>query len=148
FRGPSRHSFEWSFAISVLAAYGWDSVTKYVGPKTYNIRIYKVSILSSITLATTIVAGYLWVKSTAIRNVFTDGDVSSRETSYLIWKAAFTSLSLIGLWFSLRVTPPKIRTVGLCAWVMVACFFEPYINQTRWWGRYTLTSDRMTRISP
>jgi hypothetical protein len=148
FRGPSRHSFEWTFAISIIAAYGWDFVTKYVEPKTNNTRTYKVITLSSITLVVIVLVGYWWVKDTPIRNVFTDGDISPRESSYLIWKAAFTSLSLIGLWFSLRVTPPKIRTIGLCAWITVACFFEPYINQTRWWGRYTLTADRMTRISP
>jgi hypothetical protein len=148
FRGPSRYSFEWTLAVSILAAYGWDSVTKYVEPKTKDIRIYRVIIVGSITLAATIVVGFLWVKNTPIRNVFTDGAISSREISYLIWKATFTSLSLIGLWFSLRITPPKLRMIGLCAWITVACFFEPYINQSRWWGRYTLTADRMTRISP
>jgi hypothetical protein len=27
FRYPSRHAYEWSFALSVLAAYGWDALT-------------------------------------------------------------------------------------------------------------------------
>jgi hypothetical protein len=148
FRGPSRLSFEWTFALSILSAYGWDAVTNHVKPKTNNIRIDRVIIVSSVILVAAIAAGFLWIKSTPIRNVFTDVGVSSRETSYLIWKAAFTFLSLIGLWFSLRVAPPKLRAIGLCAWIIVACFFEPYINQARWWGRYTLTADRMTRISP
>ena len=26
FRGPSRHSFEWTLALSILAAYGWDAL--------------------------------------------------------------------------------------------------------------------------
>src|SRR5262245_57890284 len=148
FRGASRHSFEWTFAISIIAAYGWDSVTRYVESKANNIRAYKVITLSSITLVATVVVGYWWVKNTPIRTVFTDGDTSPREISYIIWKTVFTSMSLVGLWFSLRITPPKLRTIGLFAWIAVACFFEPYINQTRWWGRYTLTADRMTRISP
>jgi hypothetical protein len=148
FRGPSRHSFEWSFALSVLAAYGWDAVTSYVKPRRDNVRINTALITSIATLILTIIVGYLWVKSTPIRNVYTDGDVSIPESRYLMWKAAFTSLSLVGLWFSLRVTPLNHRTIGLCAWIAVACFFEPYLGQVRWWGKYTLTADRMTRISP
>jgi len=148
FRGPSRHSFEWSFAVSILAAYGWDAVTSYVKPGQENVRVDKTQIASVAVLILTIIAGFLWVMYTPIRNVYTDGDVSIPESRYLMWKAAFTSLSLIALWFSLRVAPPRLRTVGLCAWVIVACFFEPYINHARWWGKYTLTADRMTRISP
>jgi hypothetical protein len=148
FRGPSRHSFEWTFALSVLAAYGWDAVTSYVKPRRENVRINTELITSIAILILTIIVGCLWVKGAPIRNVYTDGDVSIPESRYLMWKAAFTSLSLIGLWFSLRVTPLKHRTIGLCAWIAVACFFEPYICQARWWGKYTLTADRMTRISP
>ncbi len=148
FRGPSRHSFEWTFALSVLAAYGWDAVTSYVKPRRENVRVNTALITSIATLILTIIVGCLWVNGAPIRNVYTDGDVSIPESRYLMWKAAFTSLSLIGLWFSLRVTPLKHRTIGLCAWIAVACFFEPYIGQARWWGKYTLTADRMTRISP
>jgi hypothetical protein len=148
FRGPSRHSFEWSFAVSILAAYGWDVLTSYVKPKQENVRVDTRLITSVAILILTIVAGCLWVKFTPIRNVYTDGDLSIPESRYLMWKAAFTLLSLIGLWFTLRFAPPKFRTIGLCMWMAVACFFEPYINQTRWWGKYTLTADRMTRISP
>jgi len=148
FRGPSRHSFEWSFALSVLAAYGWDALTSYVKPKQKNVRVDTTLIASVAVLLLTIIVGCLWVKAIPIRHVHTDGDVSILESRYLIWKAAFASLSLIGLWLSLRVAPPTLRTVGLCAWIAVACFFEPYIGQVRWWGKYTLTADRMTRISP
>jgi len=148
FRGPSRHSFEWSFALSVLAAYGWDALTSYVKPKQKNVRVDRTLIASVAVLILTIIVGCLWVKAIPIRHVHTDGDVSILESRYLMWKAAFTSLSLIGLWLSLRVAPPTLRTVGLCAWIAVACFFEPYVGQVRWWGKYTLTADRMTRISP
>ena len=148
FRGPSRHSFEWTFAISILAAYGWDALTLYVKPKQENVRVNTTLIASVAILILTIIVGCLWVKNTSIRNVYTDGDVSIPESRYLMWKAVFTFLSLIGLWFSLRITHLKFRMISLCAWIMVACFFEPYISQARWWGKYTLTADRMTRVSP
>jgi hypothetical protein len=148
FRGPSRLSFGWTFALSVLAAYGWDTVASYVNPIQKNIRVDKALITSLAILIVTIIVGYFWVSETPIRIVNTDIDVSIPERRYLMWKASFTSLSLFGLWFSLRVAPSKLRTVGLCAWITVACFFDPYINQTRWWGKYTLSADRMTRISP
>ena len=148
FRGPSRHSFEWTFALSVLAAYGWDALTLYVKPKQENLRVDTTLKAGAAVLILTIIVGCLWAKYTPIRNVHTDGAVSIPEIRYLMWKAVFTSLSLIGLWFSLRVAPPRLRTIGLCGWITVACFFEPYINHARWWGKYTLTADRMTRISP
>jgi Bacterial membrane protein YfhO len=148
FRGPSRHSFEWTFALSVLAAYGWDMVTSYVNPRRENVRLNIALITSIAILVLTIIVGCLWVSSTPIRNFRMDGDITIPLSRYLVWKAVFTSLSLIGLWFSLRVAPPRLRTVGLCAWIAVASFFEPYIDQARWWGKYTLTADRMTRISP
>jgi hypothetical protein len=148
FRGPSRHSFEWTFALSVLAAYGWDAVTAYVRPKREGVRLNTTLIISLATIILTIIVGCLWVNGTPIRNFRTDGDITIPESRYFVWKAAFTSLLLIGLWFSMRVAPPRLRTIGLCAWIAVACFFEPYIDQSRWWGKYTLTADRMTRSSP
>src|SRR6266536_6089645 len=148
FRGPSRLSFIWSLALSVLAAYGLDALASYVKPKKDNVRVDKTLITSVAVLILTIIVGCLWVNNTPIRHVHTDLDVSIMEDHYLKWKAAFTCLSLIGLLFSLRIAPPKLRTIGLCAWITVACFFEPYVGQVRWWGKYTLTADRMTRISP
>jgi Bacterial membrane protein YfhO len=148
FRGPSRHSFEWTFALSVLAAYGWDMIASYVNPRRENVRLNTALITSITILILTIIVGCLWVIGTPIRNFRMDGDITIPQSRYFVWKAIFTSLSLIGLWFSLRVAPPRLRIVGLCAWIAVASFFEPYIDQARWWGKYTLTADRMTRISP
>lgn len=146
FRGASRHSFEWTFALGVLAAYGWDATANYL--KSDNARAYRTFTVSASILVATAIVGFLWVKDTPIRNVFTDGDVSARETRYLIWKALFTSLACVGILLCMRIGPTKFRAIGMCLWIFAACFFEPYINQTRWWGKYTLTADRMTRISP
>src|SRR5262245_22436125 len=148
FRGPSRHSFEWTFALSVLAAYGWDALTTYVKTKQEEDRVDRALITSVAVLILTIIVGCLWVKYIPIRNVYTDWDVSISESRYLMWKAAFTFLSLIGLWFSLRIAPPTLRTIGLCVWIIVVCFFEPYVCHGRWCGRCRLTADRVTRISP
>jgi hypothetical protein len=148
FRGAARHSFEWTFALGVLAAYGWDATANYLKPKLDNARAYRTFIVSASILVATAIVGFLWVKYTPFRNVFTDGDVSARETRYLIWKALFTSLACVGILLCMRIGPTRFRAIGLCLWIFVACFFEPYINQTRWWGKYTLTADRMTRISP
>src|SRR5262245_43772301 len=53
FRGPSRHSFEWTFALSVLAAYGWDAVTSYVRPRREDFRLNAALITSVATLIIT-----------------------------------------------------------------------------------------------
>jgi hypothetical protein len=148
FRGAARHSFEWTFALGVLAAYGWDATANYLKTKSDNTRAYRAFVAPASIFVATVIVGFLWVKDTPLRNVFTDGDVSSREAHYLIWKALFTSLACAGIPLCMRIGPTTLRTAGLCLWIFVACFFEPYINQTRWWGKYTLTADRMTRISP
>jgi hypothetical protein len=148
FRGAARHSFEWTFALGILAAYGWDAIANYLKPGPNNTRVYRMFIVSASLLVATAIFGFLWVKDTPIRNVFADGDVSTREAHYLIWKALFTSLACVGILLCMRIGPTNLRATGLCLWIFVACFFEPYINQTRWWGKYTLTADRMTRISP
>jgi len=148
FRGAARHSFEWTFALAILTAYGWDATANYLKPKLDDNRVHRAFILSASILVVTTTAGFLWVKDTPIRDVFTDGNVSTRENRYLLWKVLFTSLACLGISLCMRIGPTKLRTIGLCIWIFVACFFEPYINQTKWWGKYTLTADRMTRISP
>ena len=148
FRGAARHSFEWTFALGILAAYGWDATANYLKPKLDNTRAYWTFTVSVSILVVTAMVGFLWAKNTPIRDVFSDGHVSAREAQYLIWKALFTSLACVGILLYMRIAPGKLRAIGLCLWIFVACFVEPYINQTRWWGKYTLTADRMTRISP
>ena len=61
FRGPSRHSFEWTFALSVLAAYGWDALSslQWRIPSWFSDKWRSVS--AGFLIFASAVIGFLWI---------------------------------------------------------------------------------------
>ncbi len=130
FRGASRHSFEWTFALSILAAYGWDAVTLKlrgrVATSESKLRLLFTALLLLISCCVG-VAWWHWAKGRFGR--------LDTETAYLAWKFTFTVavLSLLWLVWRLAVSPAK-KWLTLLA-VALSCFVEPYILYSRWWGQ-------------
>src|SRR5205085_4168606 len=94
FRVPSRHTFEWTFAVSVLAAYGWDAAAlslrrrRAIQPRTRTGTLYAALLL----LAAAIAVGALWWLKAQTLQPNVSGPLK-HTTIYQLWKGAFVLLT-------------------------------------------------------
>ncbi|MGH9769642.1 MAG: YfhO family protein, partial [Blastocatellia bacterium] len=152
FRAPSRHAYEWSFAISALAAYGWDGLKaawRPSSPMWQSLRFRSFPIASTALLIFAGMIGIAWRLATADNParalLLKTGDA---ETAYVIWKLIFTLLLIIGGLLALNVHSAKLRAGLFLSAVFLVCLVEPYILMSRWWGRFPVPMSRPSAISP
>jgi hypothetical protein len=167
FRVPSRFSFVWTFAASVLAAYGWDALAGYalermsiVGARTSSSRrdvvtFYVVAIIAAL-------AGFRWWRQT--RNfALTDLDAATGVprawvegfwyaglpiSTYLSWKLAFTILTLLLVLLGWKLEASRACRFALTVAVLLVCFVEPFIVVSNWWQPFAKSRARFTAASP
>ncbi|HEX8069128.1 MAG TPA: YfhO family protein [Pyrinomonadaceae bacterium] len=159
FRVPSRHAFEWTFAVAVLAAYGWDALAARLAARAdSHLTDGRAFVLSLVLLALAVVCGALWWARTGaaaglalhplagVPRAWLEGRwyAGPSVPAYLIWKAACNALVLAALWCAWRVRARRRRAGLLLACVVAGCFVEPYILVTRWWGTFAKTEARLT----
>jgi hypothetical protein len=112
FRYPSRHTFEWSFSVAMLAARGFDALTVAHAPRV--LRWHMLSLRAFGSRARGLAVGWLLVASCALTGFLWWRDAMRRtpqpltgldmglipaqpEASYLVWKLAFTLLAALAL---------------------------------------------------
>ena len=156
FRYPSRHAFEWTFAISLLAAYGWDALSDALARKRA---------LPARTHTRTIVVGWLLFAASLLLALFWWRDARARprasnfgldsglipslpEHHYLLWKLAFTIVITLLVWCALKITMTRGRDVLLVCAVALACFVEPRIFCAHVWFPYARTSEQFSNVPP
>jgi len=152
FRVPSRHTFEWTFALAVLAAYGWDALGRWLGEPRRPLRGRRLAVESAVIifLFTTGVAisFYWWTAMQAKPQVGTIWYTSLPESAFLTWKAAFTACVFLLIWRSWRLGAGRLREGFLMAAIALACFVEPAIGFSRWIGELLLTAERFSVTAP
>ncbi len=149
FRGPSRHTFELTFALGMLGAYGWDAVSEMTKSRMRTGRNKNLMLIASaVILVVSVVVGARWILATPKPVADGSVDLHRAETNYLFWKAAFCLLTLLAIWLFSRITAGRARTGLLTAMVLVIAFTEPYIICSRWWAFAGLPESRLTHISP
>ncbi|MGA9995727.1 MAG: YfhO family protein [Pyrinomonadaceae bacterium] len=147
FRGAARHAFEWTFAISMLAAYGWDFVVKRVSREEKSADgLPRRGIFQSLAaLSLGLVVALLWWK--AMKRVPGPTALIKSELSergFLIWKLCFTSLVFLAIWLSLKLSARRVRMgVAACA-IALACFIEPFMLVSGWWWPLAKPASRVT----
>jgi hypothetical protein len=143
FKVPSRHAFEWTFALAMMAAYGWDMIsnqlsvgTKKSLPHRQNVRL----LIGWLGLLSAAVAAVMWWFS----NHKITGNIAEPQlfNQYLRWKTLFTLLILIAFWQALRLIAVPRRSMLLAAAIALACFFEPALAASYWWWPKAKTADR------
>lgn len=131
FRVPSRHSFEWTFAVSVMAAYGWDFVGDWLRRRWKNLSV-KTGLLNFANplfwLLLSLAIGIGWRMSIDPLKPIPDPNLEILNPVYLQWKTAFVLASLIGLWSVWRLSNERWRESLLLITAAVVCFFEPFIT--------------------
>ncbi|MBS1788291.1 MAG: YfhO family protein [Acidobacteria bacterium] len=146
FRAPSRHAFEWTFALAILAAYGWDQVAKRIPP----IETQVVSLALGATLMiATLAIGYGWWAATGKPPIPGAAlqHTGLSEQGWLLWKAAFSVITLITALWNLRIANPRWRGALLILTITAACFVEPYILMQRWWFGFAKPASYFTQLS-
>jgi hypothetical protein len=152
FRVPSRHTFEWTFALAILAAYGWDALDAWLGERRQSSGGRRLAVESAaivLLIAGGVVTGfYWWTAAQAKPQVGTIAYTSLPESTFLLWKAAFTACTLLLLWRSRRLAAGRVREGLLMAAIALVCFVEPAIGFSRWIGDLLLTAERFSVVSP
>ncbi|PWT89452.1 MAG: hypothetical protein C5B55_11370 [Blastocatellia bacterium] len=153
FRVPSRHAFEWTFALSILAAFGWDSVRlKFVGSKNHT-KTWG-AVIPAVLFMLTIGVGYVWLRATT--NAQTMAGVDSVGTwysglsvkTYLAWKLIWFVLVLVCVVSVLNLKQQVLRGTLLFAVVVMTCLTEPYILMRNWWSNLAKTPERVKSAAP
>ncbi|HEX8072000.1 MAG TPA: hypothetical protein VF546_18775 [Pyrinomonadaceae bacterium] len=162
FRVPSRHAFEWTLALAVLAAYGWDATAAYFrarrraadeaggstthGRGGHNFRLAVALLLFAVGC----VVAALWWRATSAPPVPNPSIYTGLpEAYYWLWKLAFNVVvcALAFLCFTLRAA--RVRNALLGATIMLACFAEPAAVVSCWWGRLlSLSAARLQLVAP
>ena len=145
FRVPSRHTFEWTFAVGVLAAYGWDAVAPVLR-KQREARAYSRTLALYVTLVllalSVIAGGFWWLKAWTLHA----DSLRHAATVYWIWKGAFVLVCIGALWHASLIRQPRWRYGMLLATVLVLCYVEPSILIERFWGGFS--KERFAAVSP
>jgi hypothetical protein len=147
FRVPSRHTFEWTFAVAVLAAYGWDIVGAWLGKRraarTLAPAATRYAALALLALSATV--GVLWyLKAMSLQPG--SAHAARHITIYLLWKIAFVLLTLAALWRASLSAQRRWRYALLLTTLLVLCYVEPAILVARWWGGFSAA--RFAAVSP
>lgn len=153
FRVPARHSFEWTFAASILAAYGWDAITTLTRIKAPTVRSKlrqrSLPLLSVALLVAAIIVASLWWTTV----YHSSGTMYYSRTpyppqGYLLYKATFLMMLFAAIWYAWFLDRRWFRTVVLTSAVVIACFPEPYMLLSRWWFTAAKPARRFELITP
>ncbi|MCA1817325.1 MAG: hypothetical protein LC746_13200 [Acidobacteria bacterium] len=145
FRRPSRHAFEWTFALSVLAAYGWDAINDFASRRLARLRERfdaRASVASALLLAASALVGAAWY--VAARSRPYGAAEHAAEANYLWWKLAFTLAVLSSIAAALCVASRARRGALLACCVVLASFAEPYVLVRSWWQGTAKSAARLT----
>ena len=153
FRVPSRHAFEWTFALSVLAAYGWDAAASRFARQGTDAwkgrrRGVEVAAVGALFLLS-VVLGVLWWQAAQAPPIPDSGTFTRlSQAAYLRWKAVFTVATFLLLWRVWRLAATRRRNALLMASIALVCVFDPAINVSRWLAGTLFTSARFHVVSP
>ncbi|MFN0120722.1 MAG: YfhO family protein [Blastocatellia bacterium] len=142
FRGPSRHSFEWTLALGMLAATGWDCTSKALARRASYGRAAMV--MSAAGWLACLITGWQWLRAIPRPDVTGYWEA---ETAWIIWKALFCLLLFTALWLCMRTAASRARLALTLALLFTGCFTEAWIISLRWWIWEGNTAQRMTAIS-
>lgn len=138
FRYPSRHSMEWTFAIAVLASYGWDVIESAIGrgsaegvePGGRRRTLMKIASAGLFVVVAAFTA-FFWRQHTIHAGLDQIADpgiaITGLDATYVAWKAAFTLCMAIALAVLWRLRDSALRRTLLATVAALCCFVEPYL---------------------
>ena len=155
FRIPWRHAFEWTFAASLLAAYGWDAVGKAFArlnarrkPQPDNKRMAAV-IAAALFSSSLLVAFTIWKLANRPVVAGLDGwPTGLAEKPLIAWKIGLTLLLLATIcWAHLKLGGNRGKA-ALAATLVLACFWEQYLYVGSYWFVQIKPASYFTEMTP
>ena len=166
FRVPSRFSYVWTFAAAILAAYGWDALAPLVRARTTESARARSSGWNSALVAVLAVlsalTGFFWWWQ-IVASALTDADAATGVprawvaelwyaglpvSDYLVWKAAFTILTILLVWRGWKIEAARTRRFVLACALALVCFVEPFFVVANWWQPFAKSRARLDTPSP
>lgn len=155
FRGAARHAFEFTFAISLLSAYGFDAISGWVENREVaaSSATRRAVLVACAFLLLALLTGVLWMRDVATSAVAYMELFFYPPTypvpRYLLWKFSFSLFCIIGTWLVLRFNRSfRFRLPLLYLIIALVCFVEPAIMVSRWWWPTLKPASRFTAVSP
>ena len=150
FRRPSRHAFEWTFALSILAAYGWDAVDAFARERLRRLRegpsarkpTFAVAAAAALLVACVWLAARWHAAAHSLPYV--GESAPAAEALYVRWKLAFTLAVVFALAASWLVARRGPRAALLASVMIVGALAEARILVTLWWPGTAKTAERLT----
>jgi Bacterial membrane protein YfhO len=149
-RRPSRHAFEWTFAVAVLSAYGLDSLCVWARLRLSRLRELARARLGGpalAALAAALIFACAWLAESwhAVARGYPHGPgaAAAAEGVYLRWKLAFVCCALVALAACLLVASRRLRAPLLAALVLASSLAEPHILISLWWPGTIKTAARL-----
>lgn len=152
FRAPARHAFEWTFALAILAAYGWDRIAEFLRSRKGVESKTAQLLFGGVLVIATLAIGYGWWRATGKPPIVGSSlqHTGLSEQAWLMWKAAFTAAAWLSAWWNLRLGNQhgqRWRSALLAFTIAAACFVEPYILMQRWWFGFAKPASYFTQLS-
>jgi hypothetical protein len=151
FRVPSRHVLELTFSLSILAAFGWDSI-KLRWAHLQSRR--RLSILALALLLLTVATGYFWLRATTATQTMAGVEAVGSwyaglsMTTYLVWKFVWLALGLVCGVIAWHISHKNLQTFVLTCLIVASCLTEPYICFRNWWSNLAKTPARIQTPAP
>ncbi len=147
FRIPWRHAYEWTLAVSVLAAFGWDVAATFLKQMAETRRTRLISAtLAVLTIAASVVLIKLANKPVEAGQTF--WPVGLSESALLKAKLALTALLAASTWFGLKLVKSPWRTALLVVVIGTACYWEQRLMGLNWWMPQNKTAAFFNSVSP
>jgi hypothetical protein len=145
FRIPWRHAFEWTFAVSILSAYGWDATAAFLNRRAEVKQKMSSNVIGGALIVACLAVGFALSKL-SIKPAALDERLS--ETAWLYWKMGYTLLLALAVWWGWRRLKDRWQTVFLAVIVAMACFWEPFIMLSNWWLHGAKPASYFNQVSP
>ncbi|HLL77137.1 MAG TPA: hypothetical protein VK421_17930, partial [Pyrinomonadaceae bacterium] len=149
FRVPSRHAFEWSFALSALAAYGWDALAARAraGNSASASRVRSL-VPPLLALAAALAVFVVWRRAIGDPPPAPSFLYSGlAQSNYLLLKLVFTAALGLSFWLGARLAHGRLRAALLGSVVLLSCAAEPYFLKTFWWFPFAKSAEQIARPS-
>jgi hypothetical protein len=150
FRVPSRHTFEWTLAASVMAAYGWDWAANWVRrhANRFSSRPALTWANAIFWVAASLAAGVAWYRASKALLPVNPPNLEILSYPYLQWKLALlllTMLAVVSVWL---IGQRSLRGALLAFTVAIVCFFEPFNFVSYHAPPYSTPVSRLKYLAP
>ena len=152
FRIPWRHAFEWTLAVSLLGAFGWDIAADFIGqarlPERWRLQWDRAT--AQILLVLSAVGAFVLIELTSrpVPGKPATWPQGVPEATLLGCKFGYTALLLLTVLWCWRRLHARWRGAALLSVILLAVFWEQYLMAPYWWWPQNHNKAFFTQLAP